>query len=126
MLTMTRTTEIVRLFTGSDGASHFRNETLDVAAVPFAPPAPDAYISAPVPAHRFLLLVLPPGWSSDPHPAPSRQFMVMMRGALEVTTSDGEQRIFSAGDIVLVEDVTGAGHATASIDGEAVLAVTQT
>jgi hypothetical protein len=49
-------------------------------------------------------------FDSAPHPAPRRQWVVMLRGAIEV--SDGARRRFDPGDLVLVTDTTGRGHVT--------------
>lgn len=121
-----RTIAIVRLYADEDGESHFSDDGLTVGAAEFAPPAPPVYVSAPGDAKRFLFLVLPHGWFGDLHPAPHRQLMVMTSGTLEVTTSDGETREFHRGDIVLVEDTFGRGHATRCVDGNAIVAVVQT
>lgn len=46
-----------------------------------------------------------------------------MSGNWEITTSDGEIRTFSTGDVLLVEDTTGKGHASRVISGEPSLAL---
>jgi Cupin domain len=120
-----RTIDLVRLYADQTGESHFDDERLETAAAEFAPPAPPVAVSAPTEARRSLFLLLPEGWHGDLHPAPGRQLMVLLSGELEVTASDGEARRFRAGDAVLVEDTFGRGHATSSVDGEAVLAVVQ-
>jgi hypothetical protein len=52
------------------------------------------------------------------HCAPLKQLMVILAGgALKVTASDGEARILHPGDVLLVEDTTGKGHLSQSIDG---------
>ncbi len=48
----------------------------------------------------------------DFHPAPARQFIVLLDGEIEIGTSSGEKRIFKGGDVLLVEDTTGKGHRT--------------
>jgi quercetin dioxygenase-like cupin family protein len=54
----------------------------------------------------------------DWHPAPARQFLVVLEGEFEVSASDGETRRFGAGSVLLVEDTTGKGHMTRAL-GEA-------
>ncbi|QNA45923.1 cupin domain-containing protein [Lacibacter sediminis] len=49
------------------------------------------------------------------HAAPAKQFIILLDGAIEITTSLGENRIFYAGEILLVEDVTGKGHKTKNL-----------
>jgi hypothetical protein len=46
----------------------------------------------------------------DWHNAPRRQFVINLSGEVEITVSDGEQRRFGPGTILLAEDVSGKGH----------------
>jgi len=116
---------VTRLYTDSAGETHFLDETLEVQEVDFAPPAPPMFMSAPAEAKQTVYLKLPTGWYGDLHPAPRRQQMTLLSGALEVRVSDGEVRQFRPGETVLVEDTTGKGHATKSVDGESVVFVVQ-
>jgi len=116
---------VTRLYTDSTGESHFIDEKQEVEEVNFAPPAPSMYRSAPVEATSMLYLFLPNEWFGDFHPAPKRQQMTLISGALEVGVSDGEVRRFKPGETVLVEDTTGKGHSTRSVDGESVVLVVQ-
>jgi len=54
----------------------------------------------------------------DWHCAPQRQYIVLLDGEIEIETSDGEKRCFRGGDILLVEDVTGKGHKTRTINNQ--------
>jgi hypothetical protein len=54
----------------------------------------------------------------DLHPAPRRQFVVVLRGAFEVTTTGGECERFEAGDCLLADDVDGKGHLFADVGEE--------
>ena len=45
------------------------------------------------------------------HPLPERRLIVHLSGDVEITTSDGSKQILRAGDVRLMEDVTGKGHA---------------
>ncbi len=116
---------IVRLYADPAGESHFADEALHTTEVDFAPPAPPVYVSTPLETRRFIFLRIPEGWYGDMHPAPNRQMMVMVRGGLEVTVSNGEVRHFKTGDAVLVEDTFGKGHATRNMERETIVAVTQ-
>lgn len=117
---------IIHLFADEAGESHFEPLDVKTSAVDFAPPAPQVNISAATEVARQLFLVLPAAWYGAMHPAPSRQYMTIVAGSLEVTASDGEVRTFHAGDTALVEDTQGKGHATKNVgDGETVLSVVQ-
>ena len=45
------------------------------------------------------------------HPLPERRLIVHLSGEVEIATSDGSKQILRAGDVRLMEDVTGKGHA---------------
>jgi hypothetical protein len=62
-----------------------------------------------------LYLFSPTEFDSDPHPAPRRQWVVPLRGMLEVVVSTGERRRFQPGDLVFVADTTGKGHVSCSV-----------
>jgi hypothetical protein len=46
------------------------------------------------------------------HVTPRRQVAAILSGALEVECEPGSTRRFEAGAVVLIEDVSGAGHIT--------------
>jgi quercetin dioxygenase-like cupin family protein len=51
-------------------------------------------------------------FDGQPHPAPREQWVVMLRGTIEVEVSDGGSRRFAPGDLLLVSDTSGSGHVT--------------
>ena len=114
--------ECVRLYSDAHGESHFGHLRLRLQDADFAPPAPPLEVSDIVDA-RYGFLRAPPGWFGDWHPTPARQFMCLLRGALEVEVSDGETRRLSPGMIVLLEDTEGRGHATRVVSDEAAVLV---
>ena len=44
------------------------------------------------------------------HPLSERRMIIHLDGEVEITVSDGSKQLFRAGDIRLMEDVTGRGH----------------
>jgi len=54
----------------------------------------------------------PTGNFQDWHPAPRRQFVIILSGQLEIGLGDGSKHVFGPGDARLVEDTTGKGHTT--------------
>jgi hypothetical protein len=105
----------LRLYSDEHGRARF--EDLDFAFAPndFAPPAPPVNVSEPVEASAFMMLRSPAGWTDSAHPAPARQFMIVLTGSLEVTAS-GETRSLRTGDVVLVEDTSGPGHGSTVLE----------
>ena len=54
----------------------------------------------------------PPGHFIDWHPAPRRQYIISLRGEIEIGLGDGTTFRYGPGDARLVEDTTGQGHTT--------------
>ena len=116
-----------RIYADSDGESHFEDVGLELKEVDFAPPAPPLLLSRFTEVTRCGFLSAPDNWVGDWHPVPQRQWMLMMKGEVEVLVSDGELRYFGHGAVTFVEDTTGKGHATHVISGDELLvAVIQT
>ncbi len=46
----------------------------------------------------------------DLHPAPRRQFVIVLRGEFEVETTSGDSHRFQAGDCLLADDLDSKGH----------------
>ena len=65
-----------------------------------------------------------PGILMDWHPAPQRQFVVILSGQLEIGFEDGTTKVFGPGDARLVEDITGKGHTTIAIGNEPCITAT--
>ena len=65
-----------------------------------------------------------PGVMQDWHPAPQRQFVIILSGSLEIGFEDGSKKVFGPGDARLVEDVTGKGHTTVAIGNEPCITAT--
>ena len=66
-----------------------------------------------LPAAHTLWVGAPAGWTGEQyHPAPKRQIFCFLQGECEITASDGEVRRFTAGSVILHEDIWGQGHAT--------------
>ena len=57
-----------------------------------------------------------PNYDYDFHHAPQKQYIVLLDGGVEITTSLGETRQFQTGEILLMEDTTGKGHKTKNLE----------
>ncbi len=97
-----------RMYTDPDGKARW--EPIDLAAVPTWTNGLD---SAQI---RFG--IREPGVMQDWHPAPQRQFVIILSGQLEIGFEDGSKKIFGPGDARLVEDTTGKGHTTIALGHE--------
>ncbi len=98
------------LYTDKNGNSHFKDGEIGFEMANFAPPAPPVGLSNYMPASQLVFFRIPSGWIGDWHPAPRRQFFCCLSGQFELNASDGETRIYRAGEIFLLEDTSGKGH----------------
>jgi len=104
-----------RIYEDALGDSHFDAVTVEQSLACAAPPAAPFYVSEDRPASRFRFYTFEPGWIGDLHPAPTRQFLALMSGAVEMETTDGTVKRLEPGDLVLLEDTSGKGHLTRNI-----------
>ena len=98
--------QVVRVYTGDDGKSHF--EELDLPYEKVAQAERTAMQSATGIQFRRT----PSGEFMDFHVAPRTQYVITLEGQAEIGLGDGTKRIFNAGDVVLADDLTGKGHTT--------------
>ncbi len=110
-----------RIYTDSDGESHFEDVEVELVQADFAPPAPPINVSSFSPAAQYGYISAPPGWHGDWHPTPQRQIMFYLSGEIEAEVSDGEVRRFGPGSVTLLEDTTGKGHTSRVISPDAAL-----
>lgn len=76
------------------------------------------------PASKYRFYTFEPGWIGEPLPAPTRQFLALLSGAVEMETTDGTVQRLGPGDLVLLEDTSGKGHVTRNVgDGYAMFLV---
>ena len=116
-------TRYVRLFSDDQGGSHFEEIQTSLNRVDFAFGIPPLFVSEDIAAQSASFFGAPAGWESDWHPSSGRHLFAVLTGVWEVTSSDGETRTFSPGDVLLVEDTTGKGHSSKVIGDEDSLAL---
>ncbi len=97
-----------RIFTGEDDKTTW--EEIDLAAV--------KSWTEGMGADEIHFATRQPGVLNDWHPAPQRQFVVILSGRLEIGFEDGSKKEFGPGDARLVEDTTGKGHTTMALGNE--------
>ena len=105
--------QIVRVYTGDDGESHF--EDLDVE---LDDQGGIGAISEMWPAKGVIFRTVDGNYDLDFHTAPRRQLVVNLQGAVDIETGDGTIRRLHSGDILLAEDTTGRGHKSRNVDGQ--------
>ncbi|NNL85355.1 MAG: cupin domain-containing protein [Myxococcales bacterium] len=83
-------------------------ETLEIRD--FAPPAGPIGVAARREAISLTFTSADAAWIGDWHPTPRVQYVLVLKGEVEITVESGESRRFGSGSILLLEDVRGRGH----------------
>jgi hypothetical protein len=104
--------QVVRIYTGDDGESHF--EEIDLPYEKIA----ESERTAVENAENVHFRRYQPGGFIDWHTAPRRQYVITLEGQVEVGLGDGTKRVFGVGDVLLADDLTGRGHTTAVYGGK--------
>jgi hypothetical protein len=103
--------KITRLYTGSDGKSHFEDVDIPLGAREAGELQSDL-----IKTTGIVLRETSAKFDLDWHNAPRRQFVITLAGEGEVVVGDGTSRRFGPGDIMLAEDTTGQGHITRAVN----------
>jgi quercetin dioxygenase-like cupin family protein len=110
------------VYSDANGVTHFRNEGLAWQATQGAQGLQN-FVTPYVSAQTIgFLRIAKHGWS-DWHPAPSKRFVMVLSGLLELEVGDGERRTFGPGNVLLVTDAEGRGHLTNVLGSEDVFLV---
>ena len=107
---------ITRLYTGTDGQTHAEEIEAKFTA---SSPTNEAFKMMGITGaelHRAAA-----GTVQDWHTAPRRQYVITLSGRGEVEVAGGKKIALGPGHIDLVEDTTGKGHITRTIDNRVTL-----
>ncbi|MFP6708965.1 MAG: hypothetical protein VCE75_23665 [Alphaproteobacteria bacterium] len=102
---------IHNLYEDEDGQSHFRD-----IEVEWTSEGRGGKLSDRLPATGIIFRQVQPDYELDWHSAPRRQYIINLDAGVQITASDGEARIISAGEVILVEDISGKGHLSKAVD----------
>jgi hypothetical protein len=113
--------KLIRFHDTPDGGSRF--EEIEVA---FSQSREDAFghtlhQTLAIEPEDAVLVELPDGLDQGWHNAPARQIVVVLRGVVEVETTDHQKRRWTAGDAFFADDLRGKGHLTRVSGGPAQL-----
>jgi hypothetical protein len=108
-----RTMTILRLYTGSDGKSHFED-----LHVPLKDGGKVGFLSEKIRATGILFRETEADYNYDFHTAPRRQYVINLQGEVEIEVGDGTKRILRSGEVLLAEDTTGQGHISRAVGGK--------
>ncbi|MGC4077341.1 MAG: hypothetical protein QM702_09965 [Rubrivivax sp.] len=96
MATFTKTV----LYTDTDGRARFRDESVELSEG-----TPAARLSPLLPAAGVQLRESPVGFASTFHCTTAPQWLVVLRGAMEIGLQDGTSRLFGPGEHFYSADV---------------------
>lgn len=105
--------KVTRLYTGQDNESHFQE-----IQIPVKDAGGIGGLSETLKATGVIFRTMPTDYDVDWHNTDTRQYVVIVSGAVEMEIGSGEKRIFQQGDIVLSEDKTGRGHKSRSVNNQ--------
>ncbi|KAK9710205.1 hypothetical protein K7432_008596 [Basidiobolus ranarum] len=105
--------KVTRIVTTSDGGSKFLH--MDI---PLDITNPLGNLSKKYDVKGVVFRETEGTYDLDWHNAPCKQFIIMVDGSVDITTTDMETRRFNTGDIILVEDTEGKGHRSKNVDGK--------
>ena len=103
----------IRLYSGDDGEAHF--EDLEM---PLQDRGRSTRTSAMEKAVGISFRETGGDFVADWHNAPRKQYIFILEGEVEVEVRGGTKRRFGPGDIQLIEDTTGRGHITRSVNNQ--------
>ena len=111
-----------RIVSRADGTSAFEQGDLTLGEIPAGAGVPPMLVGAlgDVNAVAYCRFA---AFGDEAHPASDPQWVIVLRGLIEVEVSDGTTRQFGAGDLILAVDTHGAGHVTRVIGAEPVEAL---
>ncbi|KMQ69966.1 hypothetical protein ACM39_02705 [Chryseobacterium sp. FH2] len=94
----------VRLFNGTAGSSSF-----EIGKIP---------VLKSMNTSTFWVSNTTEEWEKTDHPAPTRQYVVTLKGKIRFKVSDGSTFLIEPGIILLAEDVEGKGHSWEIEEGD--------
>jgi hypothetical protein len=103
--------QVCRIYSDASGDTHFEDVTIPLKDMGIV-----GSLSNSIAVKSILFREVEPLYDWDFHPAPQRQYIVLLDGEIEIETSLHEKRIFKGGDILLVEDISGKGHKTKNLN----------
>ena len=105
--------KVTRIYPRDNGQSHFEDTEYQLTE------PKDGQLLAPISAGAMMLRETRADYHYDFRTAPWRQFVINMDAVGELEVRDGAKCIIGPEKMVLVEDTTGQGHISRSVNGKA-------
>ena len=104
---------IIRIYTGSDGRSHFEDVEPKLQALGDQSESAELLPGSGIVVRRFA-----PTRTNPWHHAPGRFAVFTLSGAVDIEIGDGTVRRLGPGDVLIAEDLMGLGHGTREVGPE--------
>ena len=108
--------KVIRVYSGEDGESHFQTVELAYQSITGGLTGTGATPMRGASGIQFRRS--PSGHYIDWHPAPARQYVIILQGQSKITIGDGSTHTFRTGDVLFADDLTGRGHTTEVVGDE--------
>jgi hypothetical protein len=105
--------KITRIYAGPDGETHFEDVEITLKEK-----EKTDWRSGLVKTAGIIFRETTGSYDLDFHNAPQRQYVITLKGQVDVIASDGTERRFGPGDIMLAEDTTGKGHISRAVNNQ--------
>jgi quercetin dioxygenase-like cupin family protein len=98
------------------GETHFGVQDIPAHELALGPPPnPTGQMSDLGAVTTMFVISFLAGTEAPAHNAPQPYVVIILSGEGEVVTSDGEARLFHAGELLFCNDLTGKGHVTRAL-----------
>ena len=101
--------KVTREYTDENGDSRFED-----LFYPVHDNGPIGFLSDNIKVKDLIFRKVSPTYD-DFHNAPKRQYVILLDGSVEIETSNNEKRVFNAGEVLLMEDISGKGHRSRNV-----------
>jgi quercetin dioxygenase-like cupin family protein len=108
--------KVARIQADQSGETSFGvREILDQEAIFGPPPNPTGLKSDFGAVQDMFAFSVPKGTQVPAHNAPQPYISIVLTGEAEISTSDGDARVFGPGDVLFCDDLNGKGHVTRAV-----------
>ena len=106
--------KVTRIYSDDKGETHF--EDVDIRLEDFR--GNIHRMSKPLKASGMSFAAFSGALAENWHTAPRKQAIIILDGEVDLAVSDGGKRRFGPGHVLVLEDTTGKGHTTHSVEGK--------
>jgi quercetin dioxygenase-like cupin family protein len=106
--------KVTRIYPDSKGETHFEDVEIQLESLRGGV----MKRSKPLKASGMSFSAFAGSLAESWHTSPRKQAIIILNGEVDLAVSDGSKRRFSPGHILILEDTSGKGHTTHSVDNK--------